>query len=87
MTKEDFIALHGEEAFNILAADKFQRAKLYEHGVDILQKIHNETIMPVLRLLGFPDATGLLKVKILNLIDKNLVNILKEQEKRKKNPL
>jgi len=38
-------------------------AELYEHGVDVLQKVHDEIIMPMLRLLGFPNTRGIVETK------------------------
>jgi len=67
MNKEGFVALHGEEAYNALIRHPYDsvetamvaagmEARACEHG--------HRIIMIILNILGFPEAKGLLDVKV-----------------------
>jgi len=63
MSKDEFIALHGEEAFELFGRHKLYIAEVYETGTDPLQKVHDELIMPFLLLLGMDAPSGIVEAK------------------------
>jgi len=63
MTKDEFIALHGEEAFQVFCYEKLNKVEYYVTVLDPFQQIHDHIIMPMLKIMGFPEAKGLLEVK------------------------
>ncbi|MEK7653358.1 MAG: hypothetical protein AAB358_02685 [Patescibacteria group bacterium] len=64
MTQEKFIALYGEEAFDILAFEIKKKSEAYfKTSIEQALSIHNDAILLILRLLGFEETTGLLDAK------------------------
>jgi len=64
MTKQEFVNLNGRKAYEILIQNRLGSAKYcHEPTANILDKIHKNSILPMLRLLGLDKAKGILQAK------------------------
>lgn len=59
MTKEEFVRLNGIDAWNELVKPR----KSHEDELGVEQKVHDEIILPMAKLLGMPTEPGLSAVR------------------------
>ena len=76
MTKQEFVDLHGEMAWQELVESKQTIDRELEIVQNVNAIVHHDTILPVLRLLGFSGGLVAAKKQIAE---------LQRQEKRRRN--